>query len=443
MEKRKVFVIAFSVLLVVFVSKVVASSAQGNNILGTTTYLAKGDDADGGSSGSSGSGSSGSSSNDDGKKSEDNREKKKEDGKKEEVRVESRDGQTRVEIRKRSDGDKTRFKQEIRTPTGKIKFELEDGKAKVRVETERGKEEFKVTSPSSQASELANIQNSREGKSEVKIKIRGDRFELKAKGATALTNFPLTLNPETNELSVTTPVGTVVIKTLPQVAVQNILASNVMDRVLGQDVDVEEEGEEEEDVAEAPEVKVEGFVENLTDRELVVSGITFALNEATKFEGLVSVGTGVKVKSSLQDGVLVAQKVEVEEEIKPGIKVEGVVETLSGSSITVSGVTFTISPNTKIEGNLSVGQTVELKANAIGGTLLANKIEVEVPGEGVVLAEEKGRAVFKIKGQKDARFLNIFPVTLPIEADVSVETGQVLSVSRPFLLNIFGFLFRT
>lgn len=447
MKKRKVFVIVLTVLLVVFINKVVASSAQGNNSLGTTTYLAKGDNSDRGNSGSSGNGSSGSSSSDDNKKSEDKREEKKEEGKKEEVKVESKDGQTRVEVRERSDKNETRFRQEIRTPTGKIKFEFEDGKAKVKVETERGKEEFKVANPSSQASELANIESSKEEKSEVKIKIRGDHFELKAKGATALTNFPLTLNPETNELSVTTSEGTILIKTLPPQAVKNILASNVMDRVLGQSVSEDEEDEDndqEELGAEETEVKAEGVVESITDTQIVVAGLTFSINKSTKFEGSVTVGSGVKIKGAPQNGVLTAKKVELEEKVNPRVKIEGAIESVNDNSIVVGGVTFNISDTTKVEGILRPGQIVELKSQIpTNGVLLANKIEVKAPGEGIVLAEEKGQAIFKVKGQKDFRFFNVFPVTLPIEANVSVETGQVLSVSRPFLLNIFGFLFRT
>lgn len=454
MEKRKVFVIALGivfVVLVIFVGKAVASSTQGDNIFGTTTYLAKGDDSDRGSNGSSGSGSSGSSSSDDDKKSEDKREEKKEEGKKEEVRVESKDGQTRVEIRERSDKNGTRFRQEIRTPTGEIKFEFEDGKAKVKVETERGKEEFKVASPSSQASELANIESSKEEKSEVKIKIRDNRFELKAKGATALTNFPLTLNPETNELSVTTPKGTILIKTLPPQAVKNILASNVMDRVLGQSVSEDEEDKEDEEIedndheelgTEETEVKAEGLVESITDTQIVVSGLTFSINKSTKFEGSVSVGSGVKIKGVPQNGALTAKKVELESKVNPRVKIEGVVESVNGNSVVVGGITFNISDTTKVEGILRPGQIVELKSQiSTNGVLQANKIEVKAPGEGLILAEEKGQAVFKVKGQKDFRFFNIFPVTLPVEATVSVETGKVLSVSRSFFLNIFGFLF--
>ena len=66
-----------------------------------------------------------------------------------------------------------------------------------------------------------------------------------------------------------------------------------------------------------------------------------------------------------------------------------------------------------------------------------------MPGEGMVLTQEQGTTVFKVKGQKDSRFLNLIPVTFPIEATVSVSTGEILSVSRPFLLQVLGFLFRS
>lgn len=421
---QSLLVIALTILAVVFVGKAVASPTQGDNILGTTTYLAKGDDEN---------------------KNEDKVEKKREEEKKEEVRVESRGGETRIELRQKTDGDKTRVKQEIRTENGRIKFEVKDGETKVKIERKTGQpqQEFEV---SSKSSELAEIESSEEEKFKIKIRVRDGGFELKAKGATALTNFPLSFNPETNELSVTTPKGTILIKTLPQVAVQNILASNVMDRVLGQDSDADEDDIEDIDIEDekATEVKVEGFVESLTVSQIAVSGVTFTINSATKFEETITVGSGVKVKGNPQNGTLVARKVELEDEVELKVKIEGVVESVTEDTIIVSGITFTRSPATRIEGNLALGQQVEIKgAPAAGGILLANKIDVEASGKGLVLAEENGEAVFKIKGQKDARFLNIFPVTLPVEATISVETGKVLSVSNPFLLNILGFLFRT
>lgn len=442
--KNKI-VVTSAVIIVMFVGQVIVLS-QSNNALGATSYIAKGDDSDEDNSGPSGRDSSGSS-----ERENDSEDKEDENKNKEEVRVESRGKETRVELRQKTEGDKIRIKQEIRSAGGRVKFEIKNGETKVRVETKTGQPqaEFTVESPATTSSEIAKIENPEE-KFKLKIRTRGDRFEIRSGGASALTNFPLSLNPETQELSVTTPQGTtVLIKTLPQVAVQNILASNIMDRVLGQNIvePDEEDVDEEEEVEEEgiPEVKVEGFVESLSASQITVSGVTFTLTSATKFEGVIIDGSGVEVKGASQNGTLIARKVELEDEVEPKVKIQGgVVESVTDSAIVVSGITFARSPATRIEGQVAPGQLVQIKgALATGGALLANKVEIEIPGEGTILTEEQGTTVFKVKGQKDARFLSLFPVTFPVEATVSVETGRVLSVSRPFLLNIFGFLFRT
>ena len=434
MGKKIAFLIAASIFIFVFVGSLV-------------TVFAKGDDSNEDRSGSSGNGS-----RDEDEKSEDKIEEKKEDERKEDIRVESRGGQTRIELRQKNDGDKTRIKQEIRTQNGRIKFETKDGKTRVKVETKTGQPqgEFTVENPLT-SSQLAEIENP-EGEFKLKIRTRGDRFELRAKGASTLTNFPLSFNPETNEVSITTPQGTVLIKTLPQVAVQNVLASNIMDRVAGQNVseedeeDIDEEDVEDEEIeeVETPEVRVEGFVGSLTDSQIIVSEVTFAINNTTKLEGAIAVGSGVKVKGIPQNGIIVARKVELEDKVEPKVKIEGVVESVTNDTIVVSGIKFARSPATRIEGNLALGQRIEIKGTPVaGGTLLANKVEIEIPGEGMVLAQEQGVTVFKVKGQKDSRFLNLIPVTFPIEATVSVSTGEILSVSRPLLLQVLGFLFRT
>lgn len=49
----------------------------------------------------------------------------------------------------------------------------------------------------------------------------------------AQTNFPLTVNLETNELIVTTPKGSKVVTVLPDKAVENMLAANVLDQLGG------------------------------------------------------------------------------------------------------------------------------------------------------------------------------------------------------------------
>jgi len=52
----------------------------------------------------------------------------------------------------------------------------------------------------------------------------------------ALSSFPLSINPTTRELTVTTPAGSRVVAVLPQKAVDNMLAAHVMDFVTGEKV---------------------------------------------------------------------------------------------------------------------------------------------------------------------------------------------------------------
>lgn len=69
-------------------------------------------------------------------------------------------------------------------------------------------------------------------KVKVKIKIKrvDNRFMLTEREVEAETNFPLSVNPETRELTVTTPAGIKVVTILPTQAVSNMLANNVFDR---------------------------------------------------------------------------------------------------------------------------------------------------------------------------------------------------------------------
>ena len=52
----------------------------------------------------------------------------------------------------------------------------------------------------------------------------------------ALTDLPLSVNLETNELIVTTSIGERTVTILPDQAVQNMLAANVIDRMSGQEL---------------------------------------------------------------------------------------------------------------------------------------------------------------------------------------------------------------
>lgn len=139
----------------------------------------------------------------------------------ERTRTEVKDG---VRIRTRVEDGRTRI--EVVEGGNKLKFEQKDGRVRLKVETETG-EEIEL-----------------EEDDEVTIEARTEDEELRLRAAfsktiiqrlrvQALTSLPISVNLETNELTVTTPAGVRVVTVLPDQAVANMLAANTIDKVVG------------------------------------------------------------------------------------------------------------------------------------------------------------------------------------------------------------------
>ncbi len=62
--------------------------------------------------------------------------------------------------------------------------------------------------------------------------------------------------------------------------------------------------------------------------------------------------------------------------------------------------------------------------------------------DNVELKQENGNLEYSVQGVKEMKFLGFFPVSAPVQANVSAETGTVTQITQPFYLNVFGFLFR-
>ncbi|MBI2334545.1 hypothetical protein HYU96_01975 [Candidatus Daviesbacteria bacterium] len=120
-----------------------------------------------------------------------------------------------------SDEQKTETKTETKfSEDEKIKTEVKDdrqridvysGGVKVRYETRNGRTTIKAETEEG------------EGVPEQEL--------FKIKIATVSSNFPLQVDLNTNQLTVTTPAGTKVVTVLPDQAVQNMLAANVISRL--------------------------------------------------------------------------------------------------------------------------------------------------------------------------------------------------------------------
>lgn len=76
-------------------------------------------------------------------------------------------------------------------------------------------------------------------KDDVKIATAGGQMVLVNKRVGALSNFPISIDPTTRQLTVTTPAGSKVVAVLPQKAIDNMLASKVMTDVIGEKSDDE------------------------------------------------------------------------------------------------------------------------------------------------------------------------------------------------------------
>ena len=144
-------------------------------------------------------------------------------------------------------------------------------------------------------------------------------------------------------------------------------------------------------------VTIIGVLTSITTDTITVSDTVIAITPETEFEDEVAVGDMVKVKAFYADGgTLTALKVELFEEDGSGpgygydekVMIVGVVESFSSDSIVVSGIPISITAQTKIVGDIQVGDTVKVHAFlADDGTLTAWKIKwlpdaVSNPGHG-------------------------------------------------------------
>ncbi len=226
-------------ILVVLITIVAAGTtmlANQNPLPDIKGILIAKDDA---SSGSSESGSSGSSSNSDDDKS-DTSSGSSGSGSSgstttktvtpEGVRVETKtsDEKQKTEVRF-GEGEKIKTRVEegrtrIDVYSGgvKVRYEIRDGRVTIKAETEEGE--------GVEEQELVKIVD-RLDKTGIKVATEGGRLLVVRNQIGASSNFPLQVDLATNQLIVTTPAGIKTVTTLPDQAVQNMLAANVISRL--------------------------------------------------------------------------------------------------------------------------------------------------------------------------------------------------------------------
>lgn len=146
------------------------------------------------------------------------------EGKKSETEIETPDGQ-KIKTKVEDDGT---TKVEVEHGQLKLKYVLENGQIKLKAENEQGQEvELKDE-------ELEGVENEIEnelGEDGIEIATGSGKPILTRNNVAALTDFPLSVDVGTNRLIVTTPAGQKVVTVLPDQAVQNLLATNIVNKI--------------------------------------------------------------------------------------------------------------------------------------------------------------------------------------------------------------------
>lgn len=113
----------------------------------------------------------------------------------------------------------------------RVRLEPKDYRLQITIEDETG-EEIEAPEGTETESDEFEIEEP-EDKTTVKVRSLKNSYAVIRDKIAAQTHFPLMVNLETNELIVTTPAGQKTVTVLPDQAVKNMLAANVIDQLGG------------------------------------------------------------------------------------------------------------------------------------------------------------------------------------------------------------------
>lgn len=60
-----------------------------------------------------------------------------------------------------------------------------------------------------------------------------------------------------------------------------------------------------------------------------------------------------------------------------------------------------------------------------------------------VLGAQDGQAYYEVTGTQDRKFIGLIPVTANVETKIDAQNGSIITVDRPWYLNLLGFLYTT
>ncbi|MDP3733355.1 MAG: hypothetical protein Q8Q91_02320, partial [Candidatus Daviesbacteria bacterium] len=133
-----------------------------------------------------------------------------------------------------SSGDSEKIKSEIREGNLRVKYEIENGKVKIETKIKEAENENETELENEAEDEAIKEVEKELEKEDVKIATAPGQIALVNKKVGALSKFPLSIDPKTRQLTVTTPAGVKVVAVLPQAAIDNMLAAHIMDDVISE-----------------------------------------------------------------------------------------------------------------------------------------------------------------------------------------------------------------
>lgn len=332
-KKGIIHVIPLGVIIILLVSGLSILSIQSEQnkkeAVGKVLSSSDNDKDDNSGKGSSGSvsgesGKSGSSNSDD----DDDNKDSSGPGSADSFKVESKSGDGKIRIKTKSDNE---AKVEIRTNEGRFKTETKDGEEKTEIRTgglkikwERKGDRFelRVKNEDDEDVELED-EDEDELLDELEEHLEDDDIQIATgsaelgfvqRGRRVRTNFPLSINPLTGELFVSTPAGDKVVTILPDVAVANMIRAGILTRVDEEPVPGASPTPEATPSAEGgtpsaepgegtPSASVEGAGIELTEEDgqpvYIISGV-----KSENFVGLFPVDVKLKTVVSAQTGGL-------------------------------------------------------------------------------------------------------------------------------------------
>jgi cytoskeletal protein CcmA (bactofilin family) len=139
-------------------------------------------------------------------------------------------------------------------------------------------------------------------------------------------------------------------------------------------------------------VKLIGPVDAMGETEWTIGGQVVRVDGSTEVESDIQIGDRVEVKANaLSDGSFLARSIKLSEAKHDLGKVRftGVVETMEGDTWTIAGQAVHVSGDTRLSGDIQVGDRVEVKAVAQrDGSLHAESIRLDDHGQDDARARE-------------------------------------------------------